>query len=397
MTRLARTLVLMISLLAATTAGLTASCADLSVSARIAEVEKGLGLDRLMREHHVPGISVAVIENYRIAWAKGYGFTQLGGSTPVTADTRFLAGSISKSVTAVGALRLVEAGKLVLGGDVNDRLTSWKVTENEFTREKPVTLERLLDHTAGFTGGEFFPGYLIGQPVPTLTQILCGTPPATNPPVRVGFPVGSRWQYSGDGYLVIEQLMMDASGEEFPRLMRELVFDRVGMRSTTFDQPPPASVAALAAAGTLRDGTPVPGRWHVQPEMAAGGLWSTPSDLAKLAIEIALSASGRANHVLSQQMTLSMLSQHWDRGVINILGPPGHPDAMGLGFFVGDGHRFGHIGGNVGYQSTLVMFGDSGNGVVIMTNSDVGLEVGNLLLDRIAQVYGWNYTAPPPP
>ena len=397
MTRRARTFLRIAFLLAATAGGSAAACASAPVTARIAEVEKGLGLDRLLREHHVPGMSVAVIENYRIAWAKGYGFTELDGTTPVTANTRFLAGSISKPVTAVGALRLVEAGKLVLDRDVNARLTSWKVPEDEFTRERPVTLERLLDHTAGFTGGDFFPGYAIGQPVPTLVQVLRGAPPATNPPVHVGFPVGSKWHYSGDGYLVVQQLMVDVTGEAFPRLMSELVFDKLGMRSSTFEQPLPGSMAAAAAAGTLRDGTPVPGRWHVQPEMAAGGLWTTPSDLGRLAIEIALSAKGRANHVLSQRMTLSMLSPHWDKGVINILGPPGHPDRMGLGFFVGDGHRFGHIGGNVGYQSTLVMFGESGNGVVIMTNSDVGLEVGNVLLDRIAQVYGWNYTAPPLP
>jgi CubicO group peptidase (beta-lactamase class C family) len=366
-------------------------------TARIAAVEKDLGLERLMREHHVPGLSVAVIEDYRLAWAKGYGVTELGGATRVTPDTRFLAGSISKPVTAVGALRLVEQGRLALDADVNATLKTWKVPENDFTRAKKVTLERLLDHTAGFTGGDFFPGYAVGRPFPTLAQILDGSPPATNPPIHVGFPIGSKWHYSGDGYLVVQQLMMDATGESFPRLMREALFDRLDMRHSTFEQPLPDTLAASAAAGTLMDGNPVAGRWHVQPEMAAGGLWSTPSDLAKLAIELALSTRGKASHVVSQRMTLAMLSPHWSEGVLNILGTPRSPDAMGLGFFVGEGHRFGHIGGNVGYQSTLVMFGDKGNGVVIMTNSDVGLEVGNVLLDKIAKVYGWDYTAPPPP
>jgi CubicO group peptidase (beta-lactamase class C family) len=196
---------------------------------------------------------------------------------------------------------------------------------------------------------------------------------------------------------VVQQLMMDATGESFPRVMREAVFNRLDMQHSTYEQPIPDSVAASTSAGTLKDGSPVPGRWHVQPEMAAGGLWTTPSDLAKLAIELALSAHGQANHVVSHRMALAMLSPHWSKGVVNILGPPQSPDRMGLGLFVGEGHRFGHIGGNVGFRSTLVMFGDAGNGIVIMTNSDIGLEVGNVLLDKIAKVYRWNYTAPPPP
>ena len=131
--------------------------------------------------------------------------------------------------------------------------------------------------------------------------------------------------------------------------------------------------------------------------MAAGGLWSTPSGLAKLAIEISLSLQGKANHVLSQRMAREMVKARWAEGVINILGTPSDLDQMGFGFFVGKDDRFGHIGGNVGYQATLVMFGKSGNGAVIMTNSDVGLRVGNALLNEIAKEYGWNYTAPAPP
>jgi CubicO group peptidase (beta-lactamase class C family) len=213
----------------------------------------------------------------------------------------------------------------------------------------------------------------------------------------VGYVPGSKWQYSGDGFLIIQRLMTDATGESFPQLMRDIVFDKIGMRDTTYEEPLPSAYVSSATAKTLMSGEPVPGKWHVTPEMAAGGLWSTPTDLAKLAIEIALSERGKSDRLLSAKMTDQMLHAHWTKGVLNIFGTPQDPDAMGWGFFVGNGHRFGHIGGNVGYQATLVMFGDSGKGAVIMTNSDIGLHVGNELLDKIAQVYGWNYTAPPPP
>jgi CubicO group peptidase (beta-lactamase class C family) len=180
--------------------------------------------------------------------------------------------------------------------------------------------------------------------------------------------------------------------------MRTAVFERLGMQDTTYEEPLPAERAAMAAAGTIIDGEAVKGGWHTNPEMAAGGLWSTPTDLATLAIELALSEQGKANRVLSRTTARDMLTAHWSQDVVNILGTKEDRDGMGYGFFVGKSNgRFGHIGGNVGYQATLVMFADTGSGVAIMTNSDVGLTVGNVLLDRIAEVYGWHYSAPPPP
>jgi CubicO group peptidase (beta-lactamase class C family) len=372
-----------------------AACPD---AARMQAVEKGLDLDQLMNKSQIPGISVAVIEDYRIVCARGYGVTQKGGHEPVTPATLFMAGSISKPVAAVGALYLVQQGKLSLDADVNLKLKSWKIPDNDYTATHKVTLGLLLDHTGGFTGGDFFPGYAIGDPVPALTQILDGQPPANNSPIRVGYAPGSEWHYSGDGYLVIQQLLIDAAGEPFPAFMRSAVFDKLGMHDSSYEEPLPADRAASAAVGTLIDGSPVVGKWHVTPEMAAGGLWSTPSDLAKLAIELSLSLQGKSERVLSKATTQEMLTAHWRDGVINILGTADDQDGMGYGFFVSKkGHRFGHIGGNVGYQATFLMFGDTGNGVVIMTNSDIGLTAGNVLLDKIAAVYGWKYVAPPLP
>ena len=354
-------------------------------------------VEAVMRAYGIPGMSVAVIDNYEIVWTKGYGVTRKGGTAPVTPQTLFLAGSISKPVTAVAALAFAEQGRLALERDVNAELRSWHIPPSDYLRNASVTLGELLDHTGGFTGGDFFPGYARGEPVPSLLQILDGTPPATNSPMRVGYVPGTKWQYSGDGYTVVQQMMIDAANRPFPQIMRDTVFEPLGMTRSTFEQPLPALLEASAACGTLMNGNPVADCWHVQPEMAAGGLWTTPEDLAKLAIEIARAARGRSHRVLSQRMALAMISPHWSDGVIDILGSPQSPDRMGYGFFVGDGHRFGHIGGNVGYQATMVMFGDTGKGAVIITNDDVGLQAGNVVLDSIARFYDWHYSAPPPP
>ena len=298
----------------------------------------------------------------------------------------------------LGALALVDTGRLSLDANVNGTLQSWHIPQGEYPSSK-VTLSLLLDHTAGFTGGDFFPGYAVGAPVPTLVQVLDGVKPASNPPVRLGATPGSRWRYSGDGYLVVQQLMIDVTGEPFPRLMRELVLDKLGMRSSTFEQPLPQALDSLAASGTRADGTPVAGGWHVSPEMAAAGLWTTPTDLAKLAIAVAMATRQDApGQVLSRARATDMLRPHASEGVINILGTGDDPDAMGYGFFVGRKRpRFGHIGGHVGYQATLVFFADTGDGAVILTNSDHGLLAGNELLDAIAKHYQWNWVAPPLP
>jgi CubicO group peptidase (beta-lactamase class C family) len=339
-----------------------------------------INLQKLMEIYRVPGMSVAVIDNFKIVWAKGYGVTEAGSATPVTTETLFQAGSISKPVAATGALYLVEHGKLSLDEDVNRKLVSWKVPENEFTREQKVTLRRLMSHSAGLTV-HGFPGYAVDEPVPTLIQIFNGEKPANTAAIRVDILPGTKSVYSGGGIIIEQQLVMDVTGEPFPKFMRETVLDKIGMRESTYEQPLPPARAVLAASGTHADGKVVRGKWHVYPEMAAAGLWTTPSDLARFAIEIALSKQGKANHVLSETMTQQMLTPQIEN--------------VGLGFFLGGKNnpsQFGHNGADEGFQAVLTMYSDSGRGVVVMANSDNGVAVGNYFIKSVAREYAWNNT-----
>jgi len=354
-----------------------------AVEMPMGETEPPLQLDlqKLMQLFKVPGLSVAVIDNSQIVWAKAYGVIETGSTTPVTPRTLFQAGSISKPVAATGALYLVEQGKLSLDEDVNQKLTTWKVPENEFTKNEKVTLRRLMSHSAGLTV-HGFPGYDVDEPVPTLVQIFNGEKPANTPPIRVDFVPGTRERYSGGGVTIEQQLMMDVTGKPFPALLREMVLDKIGMTDSSYEQPLPPARAAMTAGGTRADGNVIHGKWHIYPEMAAAGLWTTPTDLSKFVIEIALSKQGKSNRVLSERMTREMLTPVLD-------------DA-GLGFFLEKDNpgQFGHGGADEGFQALLTMNAESGKGAAIMANSDNGIAVGNLLLQSIAKEYGWNYKSP---
>lgn len=335
-----------------------------------------------LSQRRVPGLSLAIIDQGKVVYAKGYGVTAPGGKTPVTPATLFLAGSISKSVAAAGALRLAEQGRIGLDANVNDYLTTWKVPDNQFTGTEKVTLRRILSHTAGLTV-HGFGGYEVGSPIPSLVEILNGTPPANSPPVRVDTTPGSRWRYSGGGYTIMQLMMDDVTGTTFPGWMQEHVLAPAGMTSSTFEQKLPASMAALAAAGQYAPGKPVPGRWHAYPEMAAAGLWTTASDLAQFVITMQRAWAGTATPIISQQMTRLMLT--------NVMNDDG------LGVFLqgaGDTLLFFHGGRDDGFDAYMGGFAQRGQGIVIMINANDNSGMMRRIYEFVARQYQWPGSEP---
>ncbi len=322
-----------------------------------------------MQFHHVPAVSVAVIQGGKIVWAKAYG--------DATIDTRFQAASISKPVASLSALSMVRKGQLSLDEDVNTKLKSWKVPGNEFTAKEKVTVRRLLSHSAGTTV-HGFAGYAAGEPVPTLLQILNGEKPANSAPIRVDTVPGSLWRYSGGGFTVMQQLMIDTAGKPFPEIMHDTVLGPLGMMHSTYQQPLPAALRDKAAKAYRGDGKPVEGGWHTYPEMAAAGLWTTPSDLARFAIEVRKEARGESELVLSTELAKAMVTRQkddWGLG-LNLSGP-------------GTELRFGHAGANEGYRCDFEMHLDSGDGAAVMTDSDDGSGLASEIMRSIAAAYGW--------
>jgi CubicO group peptidase (beta-lactamase class C family) len=329
-----------------------------------------------MKELNVPGVSIAVIHEGRIEWARGFGVASEGGP-PVNADTMFQAGSISKPLAAMAALRLVEQGKLSLDADINSELTSWKLPADPVAAGKPVTLRELLTHTGGTTV-HGFPGYAAGAPVPTLVQVLNGEKPANTPAIRSEAAPGARWNYSGGGFTIMQQAVLDVTKEPFPRLLHDTVLAPIGMKHSTYEQPLPREFQAFAATPYHADGKPIEGGAHTYPEMAAAGLWTTPTDLARYAIEVEQSLAGKANHVLSADMTRQMLTAgmgHWGLG-LEMGGSDANP-------------YFSHGGVNAGFVNIFAAYEKGGEGAVVMTNSEAGGQLGDEIMHSIAAEYGW--------
>jgi len=362
-----------------------------AVAQRIERVENGLLLPAVlkgeqpkkmmladrMRFYKTPGVSIALINDGKIEWARGYGVLEAGGKEPVTPETLFQAASISKSLTAMVALRLIEQGKLDLDSDVNTRLVSWKVPENEFTKNQKVTVRRLLAHTAGVTVQGFL-GYPSDKALPELRQILDGEKPANSAPIRVDMTPGGKFRYSGGGYVILQQLMMDVTGKSFPELMQKMLLQKLGMTHSTFQQPLSPSLASAAAAGHLPNGKEMEGKWFVLPELAPAGLWTTPTDLARLLIEVQKARLGKSEKVLSTRSTNLMLTPEIEN--------------VALGWFVDgkdDSARFSFGGANVGYKCRMLAYMNSGRGVVVMTNSENGAELTTEILRSVAAEYGW--------
>ena len=245
-------------------------------------------IDDRMRAYGVPGISIAIVDNGKIAWAKGYGVADSSSRRPVTTQTLFQAASISKPLSAMGALLLVQKGLVNLDDDVNAALKSWTIPANDLTRASPVTLRMLLNHTSGavHSGLSSYPPYTAGDDLPTLLQILKGELPARRGPIEIVSLPGRSFSYSGAGYEILQQVIVDVSAKPFEEFMQSEVLRPLGMTSSTFAQPLPESLLPIVATGHYAGGRAMPGRFRISPELTAAGLWSTPTDIAKYLVNV---------------------------------------------------------------------------------------------------------------
>lgn len=339
-----------------------------------------LTLEEVMERFGVPGISVAVIHDFDVHWAKGYGVADVETGAPVDVETLFQAASISKPVTATAAMVAVQEGRFSLDDDINSILTSWQLPGNGFTDDRPVTPRLLFSHTAGLGDGHGFPGYNPGVPRPTAVQILNGDEPSNVEAVTMVRPPLTAMHYSGGGTTIMQLALTDVFGESFPDLMRKAVLEPAGMTTSTFEQPLPPDRDANAARAHGRNQPMGDAKWHVYSAMAAAGLWTNARDLARFAIEVQKAARGDPDRVITAASAADMLS------------PVGIGD-FAVGFSIareGQGWYFSHSGGNWGFICYLVAHKAKGYGVAVMTNAAGGGQVVNEVAERVRRAYGWD-------
>lgn len=339
--------------------------------------DKLKSITEAMKEVCIPGVSVAVIHNFEIVWAKGYGIRDIEAELPVNTSTLFQAASISKPLTALAVMKLVQDGKLNLDEDINTYLKTWKMPESQLTSKNKVTLRNLLSHTAGVTV-HGFPGYSYEVETPTLIQILNGEPPANTGRIIVDMEPNTEFSYSGGGYTIVQQVLIDQLQKPFEEIMAELVLRPLGMTNSFYRSSPlNEKQCTNATAGHKSDGSQVHHKRHIYPEMAAAGLWTTAEDLAKFAIEVQKSLKGESNKVLTKEfmeiITTPILTGQYNIGLCNEK--------------IGGEWLLGHNGGNEGYSCSMMFHKEKGFGVVFMSNSDNGYKIKQPLFRSAAAVY----------
>ncbi len=355
---------------------------------------KGWNIIDRMKYYRVPGVSIAVFKDYKIDWAKGYGLADTTKKIPVTTETMFSAGSISKFLMAVTALKMVENKRIELDKPINNYLTSWKISENEFTKKTPVTLRMLLSHSAGTSQSSYF-GFTPKQPLPTIVEVLSGAKVSESRPVVVNSEPNKEFRYSGGGSMIAQLALMDVSGKSFSDITQELLFDELGMKNSTFEQPVPSKFAkqcswAYSSASWFK------GMPYVYPQQAAAGLYTTPTDLAKFFIDVQKSYLGKGE-ILGQIITKQMLTAQQD------VSDGTYKEQIGIGPFMLqrtdntnlDGAYFEFTGVNAGFLAYGVAGITNGNGVIIMLNSGDDVNgLGKEIRRAVAKVYNWKNFLP---
>jgi len=341
-----------------------------------------MNLSERMQFYRVPGLSIAVIDRYEIEWVKGYGVARAGSENPVSPQSLFQAASVSQSLTALAAIHLGEQEKIGLDSDVNTQLGSWKIPVSSVVKEKKVTPKFLLNHSAGLVPLKLA-GYPPEKQLPSLLDILQGKKPSDSPGVYVYETPGTKVQYSELGYAVLQQLFLDIEKKPFYQIMSETVLVPLSMNQSTFELPLPAILRTSAVSGHSRQGDPVEEGWFHYPACAASGLWSTPSDLARFAIDIMKTALGQTHIVAYPESVRMMLTPQLEN--------------KGLGFDIednGDNLYFLQRGENEGFQCCLIAYPSQGQGAVIMVNSDNGAYLIEELLRSISDAYKWPHFIP---
>ncbi len=334
--------------------------------------DPGANIRDRMAYYGVPAVSIAVAIDGKLAWADGYG-------EGIDASTVFQAASMSKAVAATGIVTLAAREGLDIDADITPHLGAFDLAAVN-PKGVTVTLRKLLSHTAGATVSGF-PGYATGKTIPSNLEVVAGSDHTNTDPVTIDLQAPNAFRYSGGGYQIAQLVAENVADRRFAQIMAELVLEPTGMTSSTFAQPLPASFVQDHAIAKAHNRGPVAveGGWHIYPEQAAAGLWTTPSDYIRFALAIMAAADGQTEAGLAPQVVEALLT------------PVSEDYALGFGLPKDDEGRvrLQHGGSNEGYKCLFVAFPDRGAALVVMTNADPGFLLAQEIARGAAATYDW--------
>tara|TARA_R110000868_G_scaffold408182_1_gene690679 strand:+ start:68 stop:1513 length:1446 start_codon:yes stop_codon:yes gene_type:complete len=327
--------------------------------------------------YHTPAVSIAVVNNGKIEWARGFGKSDLESDTPTDIETMFQAASVSKPIFALAVMKLKEKGIVDLDKNVNEYLTSWQIPKNGDWQPN-ITMRQLLSHSAGLTVHGFI-GYTKSETLPTVPQILNGEKPANSSKVMVDILPDTKFRYSGGGTVVAQLAITDLMKKPFPKIIEKELFVPLNLKQSTYSQPLPTDFKYKTATAYSHKNQSINGKYHIYPEMGPAGLWTTPTELATIMIEIQKGLQGKSDFIKKETLE-------------EMLTPREFASWAGIGFMLegkDESARFKHNGWNAGFLSEFRGHKNIGTGVVIMLNSNEGQGIIDEIMNSVAKEYEW--------
>ena len=337
---------------------------------------QNIDIEERIVHYNIPGLSFTLIENFQISKAECYGLLEDGTTRKVDSSSIFNACSVSKFLTSMLVIKLSEQGILNIDEDVNKVLLTWKVPDTGFTKNTKVTLRNLLSHQSGIVDPDgSFNVFNIIDGTPSIVEILEGRTPYNNIPIEVRYEPESDFQYSDAGFCVIQQVLEDVTKKSFKELVNDFIFEPLKMKNSSLEYTLSETIRADFSCGHNKNGERVNGKYPIYPYPAASGLWTTPSDLAILVIDLMNSLKGKSEIGISKKQAKTMFTSQ------------GCMKWTGLGIFldrVDKEIEISSLGWGVGFQCMMVAYPYLGAGLVIMINSDLGV---HQLKGIIGEVY----------
>lgn len=326
---------------------------------------KNINIEELMKHYNVPGLSITLLEGGQISGTENYGLLEVKSNRKANDDSSFSACSISKFLTGMLSMKLVEEGLFNLDVDVNESLVSWKVPVNDFTKNKKVTLRNLLSHQSGIKDPEgSFSELNSNIGIPSMVEIFEGETPYCKVPIDVKCEPESEFHYSDAGFCIIQQLIEDVTEIPFHQVMNEQIFEPLGMVNSQFHTTMLEVDRHNFSCGHNKNGELVEGKYPIYPYPAASGLWTISLDLAALVLELMNAVKGESKVGISESLAKEMIT------------PQIGKSWTGLGVFLEGSEKeleITSLGWGVGFQCMMVAFPYLEKGAVIMTNAELGV------------------------